>query len=69
MDERIILGADFAAPNGHLSFTAAGTLSRDGFHFVCEVPPELGQVTGMRVKNGRVIAETESGTPMLVPVR
>ena len=34
---------------------------------VCDVPPALGHVTALKVKNGRLIAETASGTPMIVP--
>lgn len=37
--------------------------------FICEVPPELGRVTKLRIKGGRVVAETESGTRMIVPTR
>lgn len=37
--------------------------------FVCEVPSSLGRVTKLRIKGGKVIAETESGTQMIVPIR
>ncbi len=36
--------------------------------YVCEVPASLGAVTGLSVQNGRVVAETESGMQMIVPV-
>jgi hypothetical protein len=35
--------------------------------YVCTVPPELGAVTKLEVKGGRVIARTESGYTMIVP--
>lgn len=36
--------------------------------FVCEVPRELGAVTKLEVKRGKVIARTEGGQTMIVPV-
>jgi hypothetical protein len=36
---------------------------------VCEIPDDLGRVTNLKLKNGKVIAETESGTPFIVPVK
>ncbi len=41
----------------------------DGTVFVCEVPPALGRVTKLSLKGGKVVAETESGTPMIVPTK
>lgn len=38
-----------------------------GAEYVCDVPPELGRVTKLRVEGGRVTAETESGIKMIVP--
>lgn len=40
----------------------------EGSTFICEVPKELGAVTKLEVKGGGVIARTESGTSMIVPV-
>lgn len=37
--------------------------------FVCEVPPELGRVTKLRIRGDRVVAETESGHQMIVPFK
>lgn len=37
--------------------------------FICEVPPELGRVTKLRIKGGKVTATTESGIEMIVPTR
>lgn len=39
----------------------------EGTTFVCEVPPELGAVTGFKQNGERVYAETESGIQMLIP--
>lgn len=35
--------------------------------YVCDVPKELGRVTKLSVRNGRVVAETASGTQMIIP--
>ncbi len=35
--------------------------------FICEVPPELGRVTKLRIKGDRVMATTESGIEMIIP--
>jgi hypothetical protein len=35
--------------------------------FVCQVPPEYGAITGLRVENGCIVASTESGRDFLVP--
>lgn len=40
----------------------------EGTTFVCEVPKEFGAVTKLEVKRGKVIARTESGQTMIVPV-
>lgn len=34
-----------------------------------EVPKALGSITGFRTHNGKLIADTESGTPMVVPIK
>ena len=34
---------------------------------VCKLPNELGRITKLSVKNGKVLAETESGIPFIVP--
>lgn len=39
-----------------------------GAKFICEVPMTLGQVTALTQRNGKLVAETESGTPFIVPV-
>jgi hypothetical protein len=41
--------------------------SRAGFEKVCDVPTELGAVTGLSVERGKVVAQTESGVKMIVP--
>jgi hypothetical protein len=38
-----------------------------GATYVFDVPKALGRVTGLKQQNGKVIAETESGTQMIVP--
>jgi hypothetical protein len=40
----------------------------EGAVFICEAPAELGAVTKLEVKRGKVIARTESGRTMIVPV-
>jgi hypothetical protein len=40
----------------------------EGAVFVCEVPKDLGAVTKLEKKGGKIIARTESGTSMIVPV-
>lgn len=40
----------------------------EGTTYVCEVPKELGAVVKLEVKWGKVIARTESGHTMIVPV-
>ena len=40
---------------------------RPGMTFVCEVPGPLGRVTKLSVKGGKLVAETESGVPLIVP--
>jgi hypothetical protein len=37
--------------------------------YVCTLPDPLGRVTKLSVRNGRVVAETESGTPFIVPFK
>jgi hypothetical protein len=44
-----------------------GPMKIEGATFICEVPAELGAVTELEVKNGKVVAETESGVQMIVP--
>lgn len=39
-----------------------------GATYVCDVPPNLGCVTALRVQEGKVVASTESGIEMIVPV-
>lgn len=38
------------------------------FSQIVEIPKELGSITGMSAKNGKLLAETESGIPMVVPL-
>lgn len=40
----------------------------EGAMFVCELPRELGAVTKLSERGGKIVAETESGTPFIVPV-
>jgi hypothetical protein len=40
----------------------------EGATYVCEVPKELGAVTKIETKRGKVIVRTESGQTMIVPV-
>lgn len=35
---------------------------------IVEVPKGLGGVSGLRVANGKLVADTESGVPMVVPL-
>lgn len=37
--------------------------------YLCRVPADLGAVTRLRKLNGRIVAETTSGIPMIVPQR
>jgi len=39
-----------------------------GTAYVCEIPKELGRVTALKQKNGRIIAETESRNKMIIPI-
>ena len=43
--------------------------TREGCTYVCTVPHELGAVVKMEIKRGSVIARTESGMTMIIPVR
>jgi hypothetical protein len=43
-------------------------LPHEGATYVCEVPKELGAVTKIETKRGKVIVRTESGQTMIVPV-
>ena len=38
-----------------------------GAKYLCEVPPALGGVVALVERRGKLIAETESGTPFIVP--
>jgi hypothetical protein len=60
-----IIGIDQGSPEGDKTVIA---LKRDGLCHVCEVPEALGRITNLREQGGRIIADTESGTPMIVPV-
>jgi hypothetical protein len=40
-----------------------------GLTFICEVPKELGEVTKLECKGGKIIAKTKSGIEMIVPTR
>jgi hypothetical protein len=40
---------------------------REGFTHVCTLPGDLGAVTRLKIKGGRVIAETESNADFIVP--
>lgn len=35
--------------------------------FVCEVPRDLGAVTKLKKRGGKIVAETESGIEMIIP--
>ena len=37
--------------------------------FVCEVPPQLGAVTGFKQRDGKLYVTTESGIEMIVPIK
>lgn len=37
--------------------------------YLCAVPADLGAVTRLKTIHGRVVAETASGIPMIVPCR
>lgn len=38
-----------------------------GCDFLCEVPMDLGQVTALVERGGKLIAETESGIQFILP--
>jgi hypothetical protein len=40
----------------------------EGTTYVCEIPKDLGAVTKIEMKRGKVIVRTESGHTMIVPV-
>ena len=40
----------------------------DGTVFVCEVPQSLGAVTKLKKRGEKIVAVTESGIEMIVPV-
>ncbi len=44
-----------------------GVQTIHGWTFLCEVPMTLGGVTKLVERRGKLIAETESGTPFIVP--
>lgn len=46
----------------------AGPERIEGATFVCELPQELGAVTKLSNRGGKIVAETVSGTPFIVPV-
>lgn len=41
--------------------------TRPATQFICNVPAELGLVTRLQVRNGKVVAQTASGIEMIVP--
>lgn len=43
-------------------------IPRQGLTYVCEVPNGFGAVIKLEVKRGRVVARTESGQTMILPV-
>lgn len=47
---------------------AAVPLIRD-CQYLCRIPAALGAVTRLRNLSGRIVAETTSGIPMIVPQR
>lgn len=42
------------------------TTKIEGATFFCELPAALGAVTGMRVQDGRLVCDTESGIPFII---
>jgi len=40
----------------------------EGAQFLCEVPRALGRVKKIRIRNDKVMVETEGGIQMIVPV-
>ena len=38
-----------------------------GMRYVCNVPSDLGAVTKLELRGGKIVAETESGISMIVP--
>lgn len=49
-------------------FSFIGPKRIEGATFVCELPHELGAVTKLSKRGSKIVAETESGTPFIVPV-
>ncbi len=39
-----------------------------GFTVIADLPEQLGDIVSMRIENGRLICETESGIPFVVGV-
>lgn len=60
-----LIGIDLASGEDHTGIYAR---IKDAVH-VCTLPRELGNVTKLEVRNGKVVAHTESGIEMIVPVR
>lgn len=61
-----VFGADDSAEDARAA--VVGIKRLDGATFICEVPPDLGEVTGLKMRGGRVVASTASGIEMIVPV-
>jgi hypothetical protein len=61
-----IIGIDPASPDGDETVLVA---RREGMTHVCVIPAELGNVTDLEVHGDRVVATTESGVPMIAPVK
>lgn len=40
---------------------------RAGFEHICVVPPELGRVTGIKLRETHLVATTESGIDFILP--
>jgi hypothetical protein len=58
-----IIGIDWAKPESdHTSHALI-----KGMTLVCVIPRELGAVTRLEVRNGKVVCHTESGIEMIVP--
>lgn len=63
-DEPVVLGFDPARPG---SDTTALTFSKSHASYVCRYNDKLGQPISFSERNGRIVIETESGIPFIVP--
>jgi hypothetical protein len=60
-----VIGVDVGSPDGDAT---AYAVKRDGCVSVLTLNPAMGAITAFREVDGAVIAETESGIPLIAPL-